>query len=240
VNRIKIVTTLLPVFLGVIFFNSSLGYTGENHYVERMSECGTHLVRGKMRQGRLNLVHGMCPSRVKLGESYECNFSDLLNYDAKNNQADIHAVYTSKSWLKYHKCKGFSGTPTKTDLGRMEFRLRVSRNNIYEMWSAGIIVHDNHPPVFRSFPQEVATIGEEYSFQPTIFDQNGDKIGFDAVGIPKWAIFDKSTGLLSGIPNKSGIWDTVRITAYDITPYGFKTYTSINFRIQVSPSYILK
>ena len=56
-----------------------------------------------------------------------------------------------------------------------------------------------------------------YWFRPTASDPNGDPLTFAASGVPKWARFDRRTGVLSGKPASRdiGTVSTVRIRVSD-------------------------
>ena len=59
----------------------------------------------------------------------------------------------------------------------------------------------NVAPVISGTPPTTATPGQLYSFKPTAWDANRDRLTFSASGVPQWARFDRGTGTLSGTPS---------------------------------------
>lgn len=58
----------------------------------------------------------------------------------------------------------------------------------------------NSAPTISGTPATSATVGTQYSFQPTAADANGDPLTFSITNRPAWATFNAQTGLLSGTP----------------------------------------
>ena len=78
--------------------------------------------------------------------------------------------------------------------------------------AAGAVHAQSVAPTISGSPPMTATTGAMYSFQPTASDANGDALGFGINGLPKWASFDKRTGLLSGKPGPRDVGTTRAIT----------------------------
>jgi hypothetical protein len=62
-----------------------------------------------------------------------------------------------------------------------------------------------NPPVISGTPQSTVTVGLVYSFIPAAVDPDGDSLTFDIANKPSWAIFDPSTGVLSGQPGANDV-----------------------------------
>ena len=75
------------------------------------------------------------------------------------------------------------------------------------------------PPTISGTPPTSVAIGAAYSFQPTASDPAGKPLTFTILNIPSWAIFNTSTGALTGIPNstKTGTYRQIVISVSDGT-----------------------
>lgn len=60
-------------------------------------------------------------------------------------------------------------------------------------------------PVIWGQPQTSILVGASYSFQPEASDNDGDVLEFVIANKPAWATFDKSSGLLQGIPGEQHV-----------------------------------
>jgi len=56
----------------------------------------------------------------------------------------------------------------------------------------------NVAPTISGTPPTTVVAGQSYDFRPTASDANGDRLTFNASGVPEWARFDKKTGRLYG------------------------------------------
>lgn len=63
----------------------------------------------------------------------------------------------------------------------------------------------NAAPSISGSPADSITVGESYSFIPNASDPDGDTLTFSIENAPLWAMFDPSTGELSGSPTASNI-----------------------------------
>ena len=80
-------------------------------------------------------------------------------------------------------------------------------------------------------PPTTATAGSNYLYQPSLTQGSGD-VTFSVSGMPKWATFDSSTGVLTGTPATSdeGKTGAITITATN----GMSTASVGPFTIQVN------
>ncbi len=58
----------------------------------------------------------------------------------------------------------------------------------------------NFAPSIQGMPTTSVQVGDSYTFTPTASDPDGDVLMFQVTGKPPWAVFDESTGRLSGLP----------------------------------------
>lgn len=63
----------------------------------------------------------------------------------------------------------------------------------------------NTPPQISGTPGTSAIAGSSYAFTPTASDADGDALTFSIANMPAWAIFDPTTGKLSGTPPPASI-----------------------------------
>jgi hypothetical protein len=80
-----------------------------------------------------------------------------------------------------------------------------------------IVENLNRLPVIGGDSVSSVTVGDSYSFTPIASDPDGDELIFSITNPPTWAVFDSSTGTLSGTPEASdvGIYEDILITVSD-------------------------
>jgi len=64
----------------------------------------------------------------------------------------------------------------------------------------GAISAPNNPPTITGSPVPTAKVGQEYLFEPTGYDPDGDTLTFAILNRPDWATFSPTTGRLRGTP----------------------------------------
>ncbi len=98
--------------------------------------------------------------------------------------------------------------------------------------SATIII--NHAPTIAGTPATEINEGESFSFIPTASDSDNDNLLFSITGKPDWAIFNTSTGKLSGTPfaENAGIYANIEVSVSD----GYVTVSLPVFSIEVISS----
>ena len=89
----------------------------------------------------------------------------------------------------------------------------------------------NTAPSLSGQPATMVFAGSLYSFTPTAFDAQGDRLTFSIANKPVWATFDTATGVLSGSPDFDHIGDypNIRISVSD----GLLSASLAAFSIQV-------
>jgi hypothetical protein len=73
----------------------------------------------------------------------------------------------------------------------------------------------NQPPTISGTPPTSVNVGDAYVFQPTASDPEGRKLSFGVRNRPSWAVFNSSTGRLSGTPTVVGTYSNIRISVSD-------------------------
>ncbi len=92
----------------------------------------------------------------------------------------------------------------------------------------------NDAPVIAGAPPTTITVGQLYSFTPTVSDNDGgDTLTFSATGVPSWLSLNSTSGVLSGIPADAhvGEYDGLEVTVSDGTEFA----TLAAFSITVVP-----
>jgi Putative Ig domain len=75
----------------------------------------------------------------------------------------------------------------------------------------------NAAPTIQGTPISSVLAGQQYSFQPSASDPNGDALTFAVTNLPSWATFNASTGRVSGTPTGAdvGTYSGITITVSD-------------------------
>ena len=75
----------------------------------------------------------------------------------------------------------------------------------------------NSAPQISGSPPASVNAGDAYAFSPTASDQDGDTLTFSVTGLPVWADFDTTNGLLSGAPQQgdTGVFSNIVISVSD-------------------------
>jgi uncharacterized protein (DUF2141 family) len=63
----------------------------------------------------------------------------------------------------------------------------------------------NSAPTISGSPPATVTVGQSYRFAPSAADANGDRLSFTITNPPRWASFDRSTGLIAGTPSAADV-----------------------------------
>jgi hypothetical protein len=78
-------------------------------------------------------------------------------------------------------------------------------------------VSTNRAPTITGTPSGTATVGREWSFQPTIKDPDNDRITVTVRNRPDWMSVDAATGRLQGTPGEGDVrtWSNILLEASD-------------------------
>lgn len=76
---------------------------------------------------------------------------------------------------------------------------------------SGCFESNSAPQITGNAPASVAA-GDNYFFEPAASDSDGDALSFSASGLPPWAHFEDTTGLISGWPDVEHIGEYSGIT----------------------------
>jgi len=80
-----------------------------------------------------------------------------------------------------------------------------------------VSVATNRPPTISGTPATSTQTGQLYSFKPTAADPDGQTLRFSILGLPTWATFNTTTGVLSGTPasTQAGTYSNLIISVND-------------------------
>jgi len=163
---------------------------------------------------------------------FDVNWSDP---DGDNVVLDWESDVT---WLNINSSGILSGTPLEGDIGSsgtVALTITDNRPNVplSTDYSFSINVGENFAPVFNNSESvdTTATVGDEYSFQFAINDENSDALTFTVPTRPSWLTYDASLYKVYGTPP-----DTTHIGPNDVTVKAEDcgTSTSFDFSIEVS------
>jgi hypothetical protein len=75
----------------------------------------------------------------------------------------------------------------------------------------------NQAPTLVARLDETVRVGENYDWQPTANDADGDKLTFSAGNLPPWASIDSNTGRITGTPSEHdiGVYESITISVAD-------------------------
>ena len=142
------------------------------------------------------------------------------------------------TWLNINSNGLLSGTPLEGDIGSsgtVSLTITDNRPNVplSTEYSFSINVSENFAPVFTNSESvdTTATVGDEYSFQFAINDENSDALTFTVPTRPSWLMYSASLYKIYGTP-----LDSTHIGTNDVTVKveDCGTSTSFDFSIEVS------
>ena len=180
-------------------------------------------------------ISGNPSSSIYEGEQYSFTPTahDIDSYDLS------FSIANKPSWASFSSTTGqLAGSPASKDVG-------VYHNIIISV-SDGIATASlvpfkidvmktpapvNNPPTISGVPSKTVTEKNDYSFTPSANDIDDDTLTFSIINKPSWAIFNISTGQLSGLPSTAdvGIYSNIIISVSD----GVATVSMPPFNIEV-------
>ena len=164
---------------------------------------------------RAPVISGTPATSVVAGQTY--NFQPTAN-DADDDVL-AYSITGRPSWASFNTQTGrLSGTPSASNVGSFN-NVRISVTDGIAVSSLPVfsILVDaaNRAPVISGNPPTSVTAGQAYSFQPSASDADGDTLAFSITGRPSWAVFNASTGRLSGTPTAAGTHTAIVISVDD-------------------------
>ena len=153
------------------------------------------------------------------------------------------SVENLPTWATFDASSGMlSGTPTAANVGTSAaITISVADGKaISELAPFTIqvtaastpVTPPSDPPTITGTPAATVQAGSHYAFQPSTTDPSGGLLTFSITGMPAWAAFNTSTGLLSGTPASTDVGSdpSIKISVTD----GKSTVSLAAFTIQVT------
>jgi len=184
------------------------------------------------------VIGGTPSASVDVGQT----FSFTPTASDPEGQALTFRITNKPAWATFSTSTGrLRGTPTSTHVGTYSnIVIAVSDGTTtvslpafsVAVRSAGTVETTNRAPVISGMPVTSATVGQPYSFRPTVYDADGNPLTFSITNRPAWATFDSSNGTLYGTPGGTGTFSSIGITVSD----GNASASLAPFTVTVSPA----
>ncbi|WP_018275935.1 putative Ig domain-containing protein [Teredinibacter turnerae] len=144
---------------------------------------------------------------------------------ADGNSGDVltYSITNKPAWASFNTATGeISGTPGFDDAGAyngIQITVDDANGGVTQSDAFQIFVTDtNRAPTISGTPATTGSEGVAYSFVPTGFDPDGDRLTFSVLNLPSWASFDDTTGTVSGTPGfaDSGTYSNIIVGVNDL------------------------
>ncbi|ACR12880.1 thrombospondin type 3 repeat family protein [Teredinibacter turnerae T7901] len=144
---------------------------------------------------------------------------------ADGNSGDVltYSITNKPAWASFNTATGeISGTPGFDDAGAyngIQITVDDANGGVTQSDAFQIFVTDtNRAPTISGTPATTGSEGVAYSFVPTGFDPDGDRLAFSVLNLPPWASFDDTTGTVSGAPGftDSGTYSNIIVGVNDL------------------------
>jgi hypothetical protein len=164
-------------------------------------------------------ISGSPVTSVAAGQAY----SFQPSASDPNGNALSFSIQNKPVWATFSASTGrLYGTPTTSHVGTYgNIVIKVSDGSL----SAGLGAFSitvtstgtNAAPTITGSPTRSVYAGQQYVFQPSATDANGDVLTFSIQNRPSWATFSPTTGRLSGTPTTSqaGVYSNIVISVTD-------------------------
>jgi hypothetical protein len=184
------------------------------------------------------VIGGTPATSVIVGQTY--TFTPTAS--DPEGQALTFRITNKPAWATFSTSTGrLRGTPTSTQVGTYsniviavsDGTTTVSRPAFsIAVRSSGTVESPNRAPVISGVPVTSATVGQPYSFRPTVSDADGNRLNFSITNRPAWASFDSTNGTLYGTPGGTGTFSGIGITVSG----GTASASLAPFSVTVSPA----
>jgi len=170
--------------------------------------------------------------------NHGCPYSFDVNWSDPDGDNVVLSWENDVTWLNINSNGQLSGTPSVGDInssGTVLLTITDNRPNVplSTDYSFSITVGENFAPAFTNSESvdTTATVGDEYSFEFAISDENSDALTFTVPTKPSWLTYNASLYKIYGTPP-----DSTHIGANGVTVKAEDcgTSTSFDFSIEVS------
>jgi hypothetical protein len=123
------------------------------------------------------------------------------------------SITNKPAWATFTASTGrLQGTPAAANVGTTA-NIVISasdgkRSAQLAAFSIAVSAAANRAPTISGVPPSAVVPGQQYSFQPTATDADGDTLTYSITNKPSWATFSTTTGLLRGTPTAGDVGTT--------------------------------
>ncbi|HEY6924414.1 MAG TPA: putative Ig domain-containing protein [Steroidobacteraceae bacterium] len=157
------------------------------------------------------LISGSPDTTVVAGTQY----SFQPGASDSDGDALVFSVKNLPAWATFDTASGVvSGTPAASDVGSYQSititvadgsaTAQLAPFNI-QVTPPVVVTPTNAPPTITGMAATSVQAGSHYAFQPSAADPDKNPLVFSVSGLPSWASFSTSTGLLSGTPSSANV-----------------------------------
>ncbi|MDP6229241.1 MAG: putative Ig domain-containing protein [Candidatus Marinimicrobia bacterium] len=154
-------------------------------------------------------------SQAPKGALVEEMYKYQIQVEDKNKDAELHyELLKGPQGMQISNTGKIVWIPKASQVNKHSFAMEVSDGYHKDHQTGNIFV--NIPPSIISKPKPVGLTGYEYRYKVVAEDLNNDRVSFRSIRLPKYASFNKKTGLFKWRPrnNQRGPHDII-ITAID-------------------------
>jgi hypothetical protein len=187
------------------------------------------------------VISGTPPTTI----AEDANYSFTPSAADADGDTLTYSMAGAPSWLTINSSTGFvSGTPTNSDVATTNGIVITATDptNASDSLTAFnlTVTNTNDAPIISGTPPTAVNEEEEYSFTPTVTDDDesvtsSETQTFSIINKPDWASFDTTTGTLTGIPSTTDAADYANIVI-TVTDSASNTASLAAFTITVIDS----
>ena len=125
------------------------------------------------------------------------------------------SIQNMPAWASFDPSSGLlTGTPSASNVGSYQSIVISVSDGAGSSQLASFTIQvtppatttpTNTPPTISGTPATAVQAGSHYAFQPSAADADKNPLVFSVTGMPSWASFNTSTGLLSGTPASADV-----------------------------------
>ena len=128
-------------------------------------------------------------------------------------------IYNKPAWATFNTSTGhLGGVPAAASVGTQSYVAIFATDGVLRVslpaFTLTVIAPAADKPVLSGAPLTHATMGQTYSFTPTVSNPAKLPLRFNIYNKPAWATFNTSTGHLSGIPAAASVGTQSYVTIF--------------------------
>ncbi|HWK74500.1 MAG TPA: putative Ig domain-containing protein [Povalibacter sp.] len=155
---------------------------------------------------RAPTIGGTPGASVDIGAAY--SFQPVAS-DADGDRLTF-SISNRPSWTTFSTASGtLSGTPKAANVGnysKIVISVSDGKTSVaLPAFAISVKGPDNNAPTVSGTPVTSVQVAQDYAFQPTAADADGDALTWSIQNKPSWATFSASSGRLSGTPASANV-----------------------------------